>query len=71
MPGLDGRTIAAAMKADPALSGVPFVFMTAKVRAQDIADLYELGALGIISKPFDLVGLPREVRNLLARSHCQ
>lgn len=67
MPGMDGRTIAAAMKADPVLSTVPFVFMTAKARAQDAAELYELGALGIISKPFDLVGLPQEIRILLAK----
>jgi len=67
MPGIDGRTIAAAMKADPLLSAVPFVFMTAKARAHDITDLYQLGALAIILKPFNLVELPKEVRNLLAR----
>jgi len=67
MPGMDGRTVANRMRADPALVSVPFVFMTAKARPQELAELYKLGALGVISKPFDAVTLPNDVRRLLTK----
>ncbi len=67
MPGIDGRTLASAMKTDPELATVPFVFMTAKARPQELEDLRGLGALGVISKPFDPLKLPDEVRRLLAK----
>ncbi len=67
MPGLDGRAVASGMLADPALAHVPFVFMTARAQPQELAGLYQLGAIGLISKPFDAVKLPDEVRRLLAK----
>ncbi len=67
MPGMDGRAVAGDMQADPALSQVPFVFMTAKAHPQELAELYKLGALGVISKPFEALKLPDEVRRLLAK----
>jgi two-component system, OmpR family, response regulator len=69
MPSLDGRTVASLMRADPELAKVPFVFMTAKARPQELAELYRLGALAVIFKPFDAFKLPDEVRALLARHH--
>ncbi len=71
MPGMDGRTLAGAMKTDPVLAGTPFVFMTAKARPQELDDLYELGALGVISKPFDPLKLPDEISRLLAKHRGQ
>jgi two-component system, OmpR family, response regulator len=67
MPGIDGSTLASAMKADPELATTPIVFMTAKARPQELAELYNLGAIGVISKPFDAVRLPDEVGRLLAK----
>jgi CheY-like chemotaxis protein len=71
MPGLDGRTVATRMLADPELAKVPFVFMTAKARPQELSELYKMGALGVISKPFDALKLPDEVRALLAKHRSQ
>lgn len=67
MPGVDGRMLANYMKADAELARVPFVFMTAEARPQELEDLYKLGALWVISKPFDPLKLPSEVRRLLAK----
>lgn len=67
MPCIDGVAVARSMQADAKLSKVPFVFMTAKARPQELADLNKLGALGVISKPFDALQLPNELRNLLAK----
>jgi CheY-like chemotaxis protein len=44
---------------------VPAVFLTAKVQPADIARLRELGAAGVIAKPFDPMGLPGELEALL------
>lgn len=67
MPGIDGRTLAGRIKADPELSGVPFVFITAEARPHELEELHKLGALWVISKPFDPLKLPEEIRKLLAK----
>lgn len=67
MPCIDGMSVARSMQADPALAQVPFVFMTAKVRPQELAELRKSGALGVICKPFDALQLPNELRALLAK----
>ncbi len=64
MPCMDGLAVAQTMLADAVLSTIPFVFMTAKARPQELAELKKTGALGIISKPFDALQLPQTLRNL-------
>jgi CheY-like chemotaxis protein len=44
---------------------MPVVFLTAKVQPADIARLREVGAAGVIAKPFDPMGLPGELAGLL------
>lgn len=67
MPVLDGRMIAARLRDDVQLRTVPFIFMTAKAHPQELCELQSLGALGIISKPFDVLNLPKQVLSLLAK----
>ncbi|MGC3979929.1 MAG: response regulator [Steroidobacteraceae bacterium] len=66
MPCVDGMSLARSMLADPQLKQLPFVFMTAKSRPQELTELRQAGALGVISKPFDAIKLPDELRALLA-----
>lgn len=66
MPGMDGLGALAVLKADPALRSIPVVFMTAKVQRSEVAHYLEVGAIGVVHKPFDPMSLPDELRRLLA-----
>lgn len=69
MPGLDGPATLAALRAKPALSGTPALFMTAKVQPQEMAQYRDLGALDVVAKPFDPMALPGQLRALWERFH--
>jgi two-component system, OmpR family, response regulator len=61
MPEMDGIATLAALRADERLNDVPIVFMTAKVQRGDIERYVQMGAAGVIRKPFDSMGLAAEV----------
>lgn len=61
MPGMDGPTTMRKMRTDPALADIPVIFMTAKAMPQEITRFRELGALGVIPKPFDPMRLSSQV----------
>jgi two-component system OmpR family response regulator len=64
MPGMDGPTTLARLREQPGTAGTPVVFMTAKVQASEIEHYKSLGALGVITKPFDPMGLATLVQDL-------
>ncbi|HEU0094791.1 MAG TPA: response regulator [Vicinamibacteria bacterium] len=68
MPGLDGPSTLARLREDPATSGIPVVFLTAKAIAAELERLKVLGAAGVLTKPFDPMTLARELRALLGIS---
>jgi CheY-like chemotaxis protein len=69
MPGLDGPSTMRRLKAGPLRGGeTPFVFLTAKLQAADLAKLAELGAAGVIAKPFDPMTLPEQLDRILAEA---
>jgi CheY-like chemotaxis protein len=68
MPGLDGPTTFSRLRAQEATATMPIIFMTAKIQKQEVARYLELGALGVISKPFDPMTLPSEIKKLLPPS---
>lgn len=61
MPALDGPGIFKQMQAQPLLASIPVIFMTAKAMPQEIQRLRQLGAIGVISKPFDPMQLAEQV----------
>jgi DNA-binding response OmpR family regulator len=61
MPGMDGRQVYEALRAEPATASVPIVFLTA--RGRDDALIAE-GAI-VVQKPFDTVDLVQTVRTLV------
>ena len=64
MPDVDGPSTLGLLR--PLLGpDVPVVFLTAKVQPADVARLREIGAAGVIAKPFDPMGLPSELARLL------
>ena len=62
MPDMDGRSLLAELRSVPDLTDVPVVFMTAKSLPSEIQALLALGAVGVISKPFDPLGLSDEIK---------
>ncbi len=66
MPGLDGPATLARMRSDTSLSGIPVVFMTAKALPQEVDRFMSLGAVGVISKPFDPMQLATRVQAIWA-----
>jgi len=66
MPGMDGLSALAQLRADSELSTIPVIFMTAKVQRSEVEHYLSVGALGVIQKPFDPMTLPSEVRKILA-----
>jgi CheY-like chemotaxis protein len=65
MPGLDGPATLQRLRADPAVSTIPVIFMTAKVQRAEIDRYLALGAQGVVPKPFDPLDLPARVRALV------
>lgn len=53
LPDMDGPEVLRGLRAQPALTGVPVVFMTGKSRRDEIEALTALGAAGVLVKPFD------------------
>ncbi|MFN3430855.1 MAG: response regulator [Candidatus Sericytochromatia bacterium] len=65
MPGMDGPATLRRLRADPALSGIPVIMLTARAQPTDRRALGELGATGVLAKPFDPLTLPDQVSALL------
>ncbi|AKJ01623.1 response regulator receiver domain-containing protein [Archangium gephyra] len=65
MPGMDGPTTLGQLRAQEATAKTPVIFMTAKIQKQEVARYLELGAVGVIGKPFDPMTLPAEIKKLL------
>ncbi|MCU1372755.1 MAG: response regulator receiver protein, partial [Actinomycetia bacterium] len=61
MPGMDGPATLAELRADPATADIPVVFLTAKVQSIERRRLEELGAAGVVAKPFDPMTLAGEL----------
>ena len=68
MPGMDGPTTLGRLRAQEATAKTPVIFMTAKIQKQEVARYLELGAVGVIGKPFDPMTLPAEIKKLLPPS---
>lgn len=64
MPGLDGPDTLAALRRLPGFESKPVIFMTAKVMEAEVHRYYELGAIGVIPKPFDPMSLAERVKAL-------
>lgn len=65
MPGMDGPTTFKKLKDTSGEFNTPVIFMTAKVQRQEMESYSKLGAAGIISKPFNPMTLPDEIRSLV------
>ena len=67
LPGLDGLGVLRKLKADPALSTVPVLMVTAKSEENDVVLGLEMGASDYVTKPFSNKVLIARIRALLRR----
>lgn len=65
MPELDGPTTMRLLREGSLPSSVPVIFLTAKLQSADRERLRELGAAGVIAKPFDPMSLSSELDRIL------
>ncbi|MEZ4298742.1 MAG: response regulator [Polyangiaceae bacterium] len=65
MPGMDGPATLASLRESDETSGIPVIFLTAKAQRHEVERYRKLGAAGVLTKPFDPMTLPSEVRAIL------
>lgn len=65
MPRLDGPGTLARLRVLPGLEQTPVIFITARVQSGERDRYLELGAVGVITKPFDPMTLAGQVRDIL------
>lgn len=68
MPGMDGYEVCRQLRADPQLSPIPIIFLTAKNEVADRIAGFEAGADEYISKPVHLGELVARVNGILNRT---
>jgi CheY-like chemotaxis protein len=66
MFGLSGMDVLSRMRALERHDRTPVIFLTAGVREGDLKAYLAGGALGVITKPYDPLGLAAELRRILA-----
>ena len=65
MPRLDGPGTLGRLRLMPGLETTPVIFMTARVQAGEVDQYIAMGAIGVITKPFDPMTLAGQVNDLL------
>ena len=64
MPVMDGPSTLKALRQLPLTAETPVIFMTAKVQPQERRYYEELGAIGVIPKPFDPITLSSTIQTI-------
>lgn len=64
MPLMDGPTTMQNVRKIPGYENIPVVFMTAKIQSSEIAQYKSMGAIDVISKPFDPMLLSENLRTI-------
>jgi len=65
MPELDGYGVLQGIRSDPAMAGIPLIFLTAKASKSDLSYGLELGANAYITKPFTITELLSAISRIL------
>jgi CheY-like chemotaxis protein len=65
MPVMDGPTVLQRLGEIPETAAIPVVFITARTQAKEVDALRELGARGVLAKPFDPMALAGQARGFL------
>lgn len=69
MPGMDGPSTLRELRTLEATQATPVIFMTAKTQHHELDGYRALGALDVISKPFDPMQLADKIRTIWETCH--
>jgi len=67
MPEIDGIETLSRLRGLPGHAETPVIFMTARTMDHERTLYMDLGALGVIAKPFDPMKLAKNVRDMLVQ----
>lgn len=67
MPIKDGPALLKEIKSNKNVSHIPVVFMTARIRPADIQRYLDIGAAGVIEKPFDPMAISDQIVNIWSK----
>ncbi len=62
MPDMDGPSALAKIREMDDYRSTPAVFMTAKVQPNEVQEYLDMGAIDVVSKPFDPMTLARQIQ---------
>jgi len=68
MPGLSGAETLEALRKFDHIRNTPAIFMTAKAQPQEVKAHLELGAIAVITKPFDPMKLGAEIEGIVEKA---
>ena len=68
MPELDGPGVLGRLRANAETAAIPVIFLTAKTGAAEVQRLLALGALDVLTKPFDPMTLHQKLKAAWAGS---
>jgi len=68
MPEMDGPSTLKALRETPGIKDIPVIFMTAKVQPSEIQGYKDLGAIDVISKPFDPMSLSDRINEIWSKN---
>ena len=71
MPEIDGPTTFRTLRAVSELNHIPIIFMTAKVQPSEVDKYIEMGATGVIAKPFDPMELAETIKGYWSEFNAQ
>jgi two-component system alkaline phosphatase synthesis response regulator PhoP len=65
MPGMDGQETLTNLRQNPSTKEVPVIFCTTKGMFDGFEEMKKLGALAVITKPFDPAKLGSQIKTIL------
>jgi CheY-like chemotaxis protein len=65
MPGMDGLTTFRKLQENEKTRSLPVILLTAKVQPSEQSHYSELGVAGLVTKPFDPIGISHQISELL------
>lgn len=65
MPGMDGKQTLANLRQHESTARVPVIFCTTKGMFPEFEEMKKLGALAVITKPFDPLRLSDQIKEIL------
>lgn len=69
MPEMNGAETLHKLKELPELKDIPVAFMTARAQTLELEHYFDVGANGVIPKPFDPIMLPHRLHSIWRNYH--